>query len=135
MIHQKYLMTELFTSPAAQGLWTCVVLAIASAAVAITITQTEMFAPLRAAANKAGHQIGHLFHCFYCISHWIVIAGIIAYRPVLISSGAPIIDWIVSTFFTIAISALFSGMIFRVFLSAMAKKTTEMQLKKMMSQG
>lgn len=128
-------MTEILTSPAAQGLWTCLVLAIASAAVAITITQTEMFAPLRATANKAGHQIGHLFHCFYCISHWIVIAGIVAYHPVLISSGVPVIDWIVSAFFTIAISAFFSGMIFRVFLSVMAKKKAELELKKLMSQG
>jgi len=128
-------MTDLLTSPASQGLWACLVLAIASSSVSITITQTEMFAPLRAAANKAGHQIGHLFHCFYCISHWVVIAGIVAYRPVLIASGIPLIDWVVSAFFTIAMAALFSGMIFRVFLSAMAKKTNEIALKKLMSQG
>ncbi len=128
-------MTDLLASPAVQGLWTCLVLAIASSAVSITITQTEMFAPLRAAANKAGHQIGHLFHCFYCISHWVVIASIVAYRPVLIASGIPLIDWVVSAFFTIAMAALFSGMIFRVFLSAMAKKTNEIELKKLMSQG
>lgn len=128
-------MTEILSSPAAQGLWTCLILAIAAAAVSITITQTEMFAPLRAAANKAGHQIGHLFHCFYCISHWVVIAGIATYRPVLVSSSIPIIDWVVSAFFTIAVSAFFSGMIFRVFLSAMAKKTAEIEIKKLMSQG
>lgn len=128
-------MTNLLASPAAQGLWTCLVLAVASSAVSITITQTEMFAPLRAAANKAGHQIGHLFHCFYCISHWVVIAGIATYRPVLVASGIPLIDWVVSAFFTIAMAALFSGMIFRVFLSAMAKKTSELELKKLMSQS
>ena len=116
-------------------LWTCVVLAVAAASVSITLTQTELFAPLRAAANKAGPMIGHLFHCFYCISHWVVIAGIATYRPVLVSSGIPLVDWVVSTFFTIAVSAFFSGMIFRVFLSAMAKKTAEIEIKKLMSQG
>lgn len=128
-------MTEILTSPAAQALWTCLVLAIASASVSITLTQTELFAPLRAAANKAGHMIGHLFHCFYCISHWIVIAGIAVYRPVIISSGVPIIDWTVSAFFTIALTALFCGMIFKVFLAAMSKKATEIQLKKTMAQS
>lgn len=122
-------MTEILTSPAAQGLWTCLVLAIASASVSITLTQTELFAPLRAAAHKAGHMIGHLFHCFYCIS------SVAVYRPVIISSGAPIIDWTVSTFFTIALSALFSGVIFKVFLTAMNKKATELQLKKSLAQN
>lgn len=128
-------MNEILTSPAAQGLWTCLVLAIASASVSITLTQTELFAPLRAAAHKAGHMIGHLFHCFYCISHWVVIAGVAVYRPVIISSGAPIIDWTVSAFFTIALSALFSGVIFKVFLTAMSKKATELQLKKSLAQN
>lgn len=128
-------MTEILTSPAAQGLWTCLVLAIASASVSITLTQTELFAPLRAAANKAGHMIGHLFHCFYCISHWVVIASVAVYRPVIISSGVSIIDWTVSIFFTIALSALFCGMIFKVFLTAMNKKATEMQLRKSLAQS
>ncbi|WP_312783482.1 DUF1360 domain-containing protein [Brevundimonas sp.] len=128
-------MTEILTSPAAHGLWICLVLAIASASVSITLTQTELFAPLRAAANKVGHMIGHLFHCFYCISHWVVIAGIAVYRPVIISSGVPVIDWTVSAFFTIALTALFCGMIFKVFLAAMSKKATEHELKKTLAQS
>lgn len=128
-------MTEILTSPAAQGLWTCLVLAIASASVSITLTQTELFAPLRAAANKAGHMIGHLFHCFYCISHWVVIAGIAVYRPIIISSGVPVMDWTVSAFFTIALTALVCGMIFKVFLAAMSKKATEHELKKTLTQS
>ena len=115
-------------------LWTCVVLAVAAASVSITITQTELFAPLRAAANKAGPMIGHLFHCFYCISHWVVIAGVAVYRPVIISSGMPLIDWTVSAFFTITLTALFSGLIFTVFLAAMSKMMKERALKTMLSQ-
>jgi hypothetical protein len=128
-------VTEILNSPAASALWTCIVLAIASASVSITITQTELFAPLRAWANKAGHMIGHLFHCFYCISHWVVIAGIAVYRPVIISSGVSIIDLTVSTFFTIALSAFFCGVIFKVFLAAMAKMMKEREVKKILSEG
>lgn len=125
-------MIPAFSLPA--DLWTCVVLAVAAASVSITLTQTELFAPLRAAANKAGSMIGHLFHCFYCISHWVVIAGVAVYRPVIISSGMPLIDWTVSAFFTITLTALFSGLIFTVFLAAMSKMMKERALKAMLSQ-
>ena len=126
-------MSEILNSSSATALWTCIVLALASASISITITQTELFAPLRAAANKAGHMIGHLFHCFYCISHWVVIVGIAVYRPIIISSGIPLMDWIVSAFFTIALTAFFCGIIFNVFLSAMAKMIKERELRKVMS--
>lgn len=128
-------MTEILNLPAASALWTCLVLAIASATVSITLTQTELFAPLRAWANRVHAMIGHLFHCFYCMSHWVVIAGIAVYRPVIISSGILIIDWTVSAFFTIALAALFSGAIFKAFLAAMAKKMKEIEVKKVMHAG
>jgi hypothetical protein len=128
-------MNEILNSPTAASLWDCIILAIASASLSMTITQTEIFAPLRALALKSGHMIGHLFHCFYCMSHWVVIAGISVYRPIIISSGIPIIDWTVSAFFTIALSAFFSGLIFKVFLSAMAKAIRERELKETMNAG
>jgi hypothetical protein len=126
-------VSEILNSSAASALWTCVVIAIASASVSITVTQTELFAPLRTLANKAGHMIGHLFHCFYCISHWVVIACIAVYRPVIISSDVALVDWTVSAFFTITLATFFSGMIFKVFLAAMMKMVKERELKKMMS--
>lgn len=125
---------EAISTTTANGVWTCLVLAVASASVSMTVTQTELFAPVRAAAHKAGHMIGHLFHCFYCISHWVVIAGVAVYRPVIISSGAPLIDWTVSAFFTITLTALFSGLIFKVFLAAMGKVAKEQELKALLGQ-
>lgn len=123
-------MPDLAYSEVISALWTCTVLAVASASLSVTISQTELFAPLRAWADKVGHMTGHLFHCFYCISHWVVIIGVAIYRPVLISSGAVIVDWIVSAFFTITLAAFFSGIIFNVFLSAMGKKMKERAVKK-----
>jgi hypothetical protein len=125
-------VTEILNLPAASALWTCLVLAMASATVSITITQTELFAPLRAWANRVHPMTGHLFHCFYCMSHWVVIAGIAIYRPVIISSGVLVIDWTVSALFTVALAALFSGAIFKAFLAAMAKKMKEIEVKKAM---
>lgn len=126
-------MNELLNSPTLEAFWTCVVLAMASASVSITITQTELFATLREWTNKLHPMIGYLFHCFYCMSHWVVIAGTVVYHPVLISSGFGFIDWLVSTFFTVTLTSFFCGLMFRVFLVAMEKKMTEYESKKVMS--
>lgn len=127
-------MTEILNSPAISALWACIVLAIAAASVSVTLTQTELFAPIRARANKAGHMIGHLFHCFYCMSHWVVIVGIAVYRPVILSSGWLMIDLTVSTFFTVTLSAFFSGMILKVFLVSVTKTAKELEVRRLMSE-
>ncbi|HYG91560.1 MAG TPA: hypothetical protein VD978_35515 [Azospirillum sp.] len=126
-------MTEAVSPQTWAASWTCLVIALASSSISITITQTELFAPLRALANKVHPMAGHLLHCFYCTSHWAVIAGVVIYQPVLVSSGYLIADLIVSTFFTITITAFLSGLIFTVFLAAMAKMMKERMVKKMLS--
>ncbi len=108
----------------------CIVIAFAAASISMTLTQTELFAPLRQWANKIGHMTGHLFHCFYCISHWIVIFAVLIYQPILIRSGYIFIDLIVSVFFTITLTAFICGLIFKVFLTAIAKKFKENEFKK-----
>ncbi|EWY40284.1 hypothetical protein N825_36835 [Skermanella stibiiresistens SB22] len=113
--------------------WTCVVIALASSSISITITQTELFAPLRSWANRIHPMIGHLFHCFYCTSHWAVIAGIAIYQPIVISSGYRIADLIVSTFLTITITTYLSGLVFAVFLAAMTKVVKERAVKSILT--
>jgi hypothetical protein len=110
-----------------------VIIAIAASSISITITLTEIFRPLRELINKAGHMIGYLFHCFYCMSHWAVFVGIVIYRPVLISSGMRWVDLIVSAFVTITLSTLVSGIIFSAFNMAMSYKMKERELTKLMS--
>ena len=77
--------------------------------------------------------IGYLFTCFYCMSHWVVIAAVLIYQPRLIQSGSLVCDLIVSTFFTITISALACGLLFRVFLTAMAMKLKQKEMAEAMS--
>ena len=47
---------------------------------------------------KKHAMLGHLFQCFYCLSHWVVFAGMLIYRPYLLHSGMPVIDWIMTAF-------------------------------------
>ncbi|MBF8999589.1 MULTISPECIES: DUF1360 domain-containing protein [Vibrio] len=110
------------------ALWVCIVLALASASISITITQTELFVPIRELASKCGHMISYLFRCFYCMSHWVVILGVLIYQPRIITSDYLWIDCIVSIFFAVTLSGYFSGILFKVFLTAMAKKTREQEM-------
>lgn len=124
-------MSEIVGSPTLMSLWACVVVAMAASSISITVTQTELFAPLRALANRTHAMVGHLFHCFYCMSHWVVILGILIYRPVILPSGFVVIDWLVSAFFTITLATFTSGLVFKVFLAAMSKALKERELKQL----
>lgn len=126
-------MQHFFDLPVLKALWACIVISFTAASISLTITQTEVFVPLRNVANKMGHMIGYLFHCFYCMSHWIVFAGVLIYKPVLISSGYIIIDLIVTAFFTVTLTTFVNGFMFRSFISAMAKMMREQDLKEMMA--
>jgi hypothetical protein len=113
------------------SLWVCFVIALAASSISISITQGELFAPLRNWAQKAGHMTGHLFQCFFCISHWIVFVGIAIYRPAITESGFAPVDWIVAAFFSLTLSTLVSGLLFKVLLTGMAKKVRDKEIKEM----
>ncbi|TQV74167.1 hypothetical protein FKG94_16290 [Exilibacterium tricleocarpae] len=106
-------------------LWTCAVLALSASCLSITVTQTELFAPMRAWISQKNSLIGHLFQCFYCLSHWVVFVGIFVYQPTLVSSSFKFIDLVISAFFTIGLSTFFSGIVFKVFISALSKARLE----------
>lgn len=116
------------------ALWTCLVIAVAASSISHTITQTELFAPLRKWMPKLGHMIGYLFTCFYCMSHWVVALGVLIYQPVLIHSGSMVADLVVSAFFTITLSAFISGLLFKVFLTAIAMKVKQKEAQAFLSQ-
>ena len=122
-------MNAALTSGIWDSLWTCVVIALAASS--ISITQGELFAPLRNGMQKLGHMIGHLFQCFFCVSHWVVFLGIAIYRPQLTDSSFALIDWIVAGFFSLTLSTLISGLLFKVLLTGMAKKIRDKELKDM----
>lgn len=122
---------QVITPPATfdlASLWVCLIIAATSSSISITVTQTEIFAPMRAWAQKLGHMVAYLAQCFYCVKHWVVLALVLIYRPIVISSGSLAIDLAVSWFFTVTLSSLVSGALFKVFLLAMAKKVREKEV-------
>lgn len=126
-------MTDIMNESMTNALWVCLVIAFAASSISYTITQTELFVPVRNLSQKFGHMIGYLFSCFYCMSHWVIIAGVLVYQPILISSGHTFVDIVVSIFFIITISTFISGFIFKVFLTAISMKIKEKEMKELLS--
>lgn len=102
----------------APDVWICVAIALASASIAMTITQTELFAGLRAWTAKKHALLGHLFHCFYCMSHWTVLVSMLIYRPYLLHSDVAVVDWVMTAFITLTLTTFISGLMFKVFQAA-----------------
>jgi len=99
-------------------LTTCLMIALAASSISITVTQTELFAAFREWTMKKNAMIGHLFQCFYCLSHWAVFGGMLVYRPALLHSGIAVIDWVMTAFITITLATLINGLMFKVFQAA-----------------
>ncbi len=90
---------------------TTVILAIAVAAVSMTIGRAKVSRGFRDWVETKSAWFGELVNCPYCISHWIAFAAVAWYRPRVITSGFIIFDWIVSLFLIVALASLVSGMI------------------------
>ncbi|MEJ8322971.1 DUF1360 domain-containing protein [Kosakonia sacchari] len=99
-------------------LTTCLMIALAASSISITVTQTELFAAFREWTVKKNAMLGHLFQCFYCLSHWAVFGGMLVYRPALLHSGFALIDWVMTAFITITLATLINGLMFKVFQAA-----------------
>ncbi len=94
-----------------QAFLTAVILAIAVAAVSMTIGRAKVSEGFRSWADNKSAWLGKLVNCPYCISHWIAFVAVAWYRPRVISSSFIIFDWIVSLFLIVALASLASGVI------------------------
>lgn len=101
------------------GLYQIIALALATAAISVTISKAVIFASLREWIEEHNSWFGELINCHYCTSHWVAMAFVAMYRPVFIQLWIGI-DLIVSLFCVVAISAIVSGVIIK--LTSMSKK-------------
>lgn len=86
------------------------VLALATAAISVTVSKARIFAFVRGWIASRSRRLGELVSCSYCTSHWVAIGLVAVYRPVLISQWI-ILDLIISVFSVVAIAAIVSGVI------------------------
>jgi hypothetical protein len=95
------------------GLYQVAVLALATAAISVTVSKARVFASARAWIAARNTWLGELVSCSYCTSHWVAIALVAIYRPVLVSQWI-FVDLLVSVFGMVAIAAIVSGVIIKL---------------------
>lgn len=95
------------------GLYHITVLALATAAISVTVSKARLFASAREWIALRSNRLGELVSCSYCTSHWVAIAFVAIYRPVLISQWIAV-DLLVSVFGVVAIASIISGVIIKL---------------------
>ena len=93
----------------ADTLITLAVLAMATSAVAVTLTRASLFSGLRVWARaKLPMLIAKLLACSYCASHWIAAALVAVYQPVTVRAWLPL-DLCVSVMLVVWLSSQLTG--------------------------
>ena len=91
-------------------------LALATAAVSVTVAKSHGFEPLRKWTEitfARWPMIGKLVRCPYCISHWVAFILVAIAQPHVINSG-PVDNWLVGSFAVVALAAIITGAILRL---------------------
>lgn len=112
---------------------TCLVIALAAATLAVTISRSRIFARprswptrrmVRARLDPRRREwhlldlLDALLNCPYCLVHWLVFVGAAIYQPQLVHSGSGPIDVVVTALGTIAIAAGITAALCRAYAFA-----------------
>lgn len=89
-------------------------LSLATSAASITISRSTLFSPFRefllTRQGGAWKHLGYLVSCFYCVSHWIAAAVVLAYQPRIVQFWI-VVDLGISWLAVVALAALWSGIV------------------------
>lgn len=66
------------------------ILSVATASVSFSVSETKLFAPLRAWTRARFPWMGELLGCGYCLGHWVAFALVAVYRPTLLEVWLPL---------------------------------------------
>lgn len=92
-----------------------------------TLTKALIFKSMREWVDDRSQWFGDLVNCPYCASHWLAIAGVAIYRPVVMSSGLYLLDLAMSVFIVVAFASFTGGLIYRAFRSPQPVAAEEAQ--------
>jgi len=91
-------------------------LALATAAVSVTVAKSHAFEPLRKWTEitfATWPMIGKLVRCPYCISHWVAFILALVCSPQLVDGGW-LVNLLVTTFAVVSLAAIITGAILRL---------------------
>jgi len=88
-------------------LFTLLLMALAVATIANTVTKASVFMPVRVYMRRNHPWPGKLVTCSYCTSHWAAFGVVAFVRPHLVSAWAPVAFFV--TAFAVVAVATFIG--------------------------
>lgn len=94
-----------------------VLLAMAVAAMSVTISLSKVFKNLRDNISSRNAWLGELVSCPYCFSHWLSFLAVLVYRPQVLEGGAPFLNLFLTAFVLVCLASLFGGLIYRAYKS------------------
>ena len=103
------------------------VLALAVAALSLTITKAAVFKDLREWVNGRNEWLGKLVSCPYCTSHWVSFILVGIYRPVIVQSAVWPVNLAVSAFVIVGLAAPMSWVIYCSFTKLYEPENEEAQ--------
>jgi hypothetical protein len=92
------------------ALYEVIILSLMTAAVSTTTARASLFEFPREWLMKKNKWLGKLAGCSYCTSHWVAIGCVAVFRPTLTDVWLPV-DFAVTAFVIVAISAIVAGVI------------------------
>ena len=93
-------------------------MALCNGAIALTLTKRTIFRWARQWIVDRSDFFGELIQCPYCTSHWLAAVSMVIWHPRFTDCGFVVADYIATGFALVAMSAIVSGMIYRLFASS-----------------
>lgn len=90
---------------------TCIIIAVASAGMACTISKAFVFLRLRMVMTRWSYWGGVLIRCPYCTAHWFAIVGMAIYQPSLVHSATPTLDVVSTALAVITAATAMAGLL------------------------
>lgn len=91
------------------------ILALAVAALSLTITKAAIFEGLRQWVKGRSSLFGKLVSCPYCTSHWLSFILVGIYHPVIVESPVWLVNLAISAFVIVGLAAPISWIIYSSF--------------------
>jgi len=99
----------------AKQLLIVLLLSMATAVVAMTITKATLFKDFRGWSKKQSRLLGELMSCPFCMSFWISAAAVFYYKPRPVVSDIAGIDYVTSVLIIVCLSSFWCGLIFKAY--------------------
>ena len=91
-----------------------IMLALCNGALSMTISKAVILRGARDWVSRRSGWLGELVSCTYCVTHWASLVSVLVWQPRATHCAFAALDYAVSWFALVALSALVAGAIHRL---------------------